>query len=164
MSCLVMGLRGVREGLYVCVCVWTGWWQGGGRRGGSYLFVLPSRRVREQIKGFSLRGGTDLNSSPICIPGWRTQTLQGGQRNQEVSLCLKWKQLRRTEGQCWQNGGVTAEGKGRPGCRVVDTAMPLPVVWSSLVLVLIPTLSTNRIKDSKSCSFARSRTQRLLLK
>ena len=56
----------------VCVCLWTWWWQGGGRRGGSYLFVLPSRRVREQIKGFSLRGGTDLNSSPICIPGWWT--------------------------------------------------------------------------------------------
>ena len=28
-----------------------------GWRGGSYLFVLPSRRVREQIKGFSLGGG-----------------------------------------------------------------------------------------------------------
>lgn len=37
----------------VCVCV-LGTRKGGGIQGGSYLFVLPSRRVREQIKGFSL--------------------------------------------------------------------------------------------------------------
>lgn len=30
--------------------------EGGGGPGGSYLFVLPSRRVREQIKGFSSWG------------------------------------------------------------------------------------------------------------
>lgn len=62
----------------VSVCVLGGRSEGGGR-GGSYLFVLPSRRVREQIKGFSsqgqgargpgggLCGGTDFSSS--YIPG-----------------------------------------------------------------------------------------------
>lgn len=37
------------------VCV-LGTRKGGGIQGGSYLFVLPSRRVREQIKGFSSGG------------------------------------------------------------------------------------------------------------
>lgn len=37
------------------VCV-LGSSKGGGIQAGSYLFVLPSRRVREQIKGFSLGG------------------------------------------------------------------------------------------------------------
>lgn len=37
------------------VCV-LGTIKGGGRQGGSYLFVLPSRRVREQIKGFNSGG------------------------------------------------------------------------------------------------------------
>lgn len=40
----------------LCVCV-LGTGKGGGIQGGSYLFVLPSRRVREQIKGFILGGG-----------------------------------------------------------------------------------------------------------
>lgn len=37
--------------MFVCA---LGSRRGGGGPGGSYLFVLPSRRVREQIKGFSL--------------------------------------------------------------------------------------------------------------
>lgn len=44
----------------MCVCVLgsTGEKEeeGGGGVGSSYLFVLPSRRVREQIKGFSFWG------------------------------------------------------------------------------------------------------------
>lgn len=59
MLCLVKGLEGREaDGVSVCLCVCTAWQEKGGRRwtGGSYLFVLPSRRVREQIKGFSWWG------------------------------------------------------------------------------------------------------------
>lgn len=51
------------------VCV-LGTIKGGGRQGGSYLFVLPSRRVREQIKGFNSGG---LRAWVVVVVGGDTQ-------------------------------------------------------------------------------------------
>lgn len=95
------------------------------------MFVLPSRRVREQIKGFSLgggsTGGTYTPHPSTCLVDECTQKHRGGHRNQEdfkLKAMAESDRLMLRLDKIMKRWCVSEKKTGSH----VDAVMPLPAV------------------------------------